>query len=535
MRPGIVIREKRLIPVSTKQKNTKLEKIIGNIQRSTLRDEILVCAMVSPDGKTGVFLDDTGREYLIKEKELDEKITYISSKYVRKQVDKYAKAKKNASAYEDLVRDFITRPDTSKRYQDWVLPDGFDQEVEIPAVEEPKDKVEEEVLDEEQKYQKGKTYISKDGKWKFKVLGVKGGEIQILDLSTNLKCKVEVSDLEIMNPSLDEDEITSASIPAKKETITEEKLDESRIGDFTIEGTEVLYKGKPGTVENYDGDKITIKMKDGKLVKVDSIKDLKINESLDEGTDSYNGYKFKWRTANGEKNFEVTKNGKYCGTYSESEYDKVCKEINKGTFEKNMCEEVLDEEYNPFKDLKKLPEDTPMKSGLYTDGEGGVYEVPKRAVSKVLTVDGKKFQYSYQSKTLFELDKKGDYKTAHTFAISTWLDNPEYCCKVFLEKLDESGDFVKVSRNIITRLNKIALKYCGYKDPKAFTKFYDEIEKEGVEIDLITGIGDKSPSGGESWSVGWSLNGQKVENSKFVYQVYKPETGNKYEFNIYFS
>ena len=469
MKPGIVIREKRLIPVTSKA-NSKIEKMLGKIDRSTLRDEVLICAMVSPDGKTGVFLDDTGREYLIKEKDLSEKLVYITSKYVKKETQRYVRAKQNISQYENLVKDFITKSDTPKRYTDWLVPEGFeDSEVEIDgqgevsnvteevtetemneavsdfekaykeaykiigteqlsnitkkeldgkalvkevewAIErlqmdlddildpddEPKavkdiltaqrlckqwlkkwKSLNEEELNEEQKYQKGKTYISKDGKFKFKVLSSKGGEIQILDLSTNLKCKVEVSDLELVNPRIDED-TTSADIPAKKETIEEETLDESKVLKTNVEiGDDVIYKGKKYNLTDIEGSNYYLQPEDKRK------KELIVKEPI---------------------------------------LDKVDEEVN--------------EEFNPFKDMEKLPDSTNMKPGLFTDGEGGVYEAPKSGLSKKFKSKGFEFAYDFKTRELVVFNKNKEVERKG-LSISSWLDNPKYWADKYAESLDE--------------------------------------------------------------------------------------------------
>lgn len=101
--------------------------------------------------------------------------------------------------------------------------------------------------------------------------------------------------------------------------------------------------------------------------------------------------------------------------------------------------------------------------------------------------------------------------------------------------IKESFETITLNRNEISKLNKVASKYSRMLEPKEFTKFYDEIAEYGIEIDLITGVGDKSSMGGESWTVNYYKDDRLVTNSRFVYQVYKPTSGTKYDFNIYFS
>lgn len=102
-----------------------------------------------------------------------------------------------------------------------------------------------------------------------------------------------------------------------------------------------------------------------------------------------------------------------------------------------------------------------------------------------------------------------------------------------LEGLDDR--YVKVSRSVINKANKIAQEYCGYMYPYEIPGLYEELEKIGITIGMISGMPKRAETGAKSWSIPWYYNGKEVENSWFVYQVYEPLNSAKNEYNIYFS
>ena len=76
-------------------------------------------------------------------------------------------------------------------------------------------------------------------------------------------------------------------------------------------------------------------------------------------------------------------------------------------------------------------------------------------------------------------------------------------------------------------VNKIAAKYCHNRVPMSeIQNFYNELEALGVTVGML--------SNGQR-SCEWYVDGKEVENSQFVYSVYKPENSNNVEFTIYFS
>lgn len=199
MKPGLVVRENRLIPVTTKSKSN-LEKILGKINRHTVRNETLVCAMVSPDGKTGVFIDESGKEYLLTDKEISARIQYVNAKYVKKDIPQYVTLKKSVESYKEQVKDFVERSDTPKRYKDWTAYDGTivgDTSVTVKG-----DGSLQESLNESRKYKKGQKYTTDDKEFSFEVIGVSNDYVRVRDLDTKKVYKIELSDLELSNPKL---------------------------------------------------------------------------------------------------------------------------------------------------------------------------------------------------------------------------------------------------------------------------------------------------------------------------------------------
>lgn len=393
VKAGVVLREKRLIPVTTPSNNKKLDKILSGIKRSTLRDEILVCVLASPDGKEGVFLDDTGREYLITEKELQEKLQYISSKYVRKEVMHYAVAKKSASEYEDLIKKFLEKPDTPKRYKGWTAPDEFKEDILI----EPKvgdklkanekssvsEELESEDLGEEQKYKKGQKYKSKDGKWKFEVISA-GKMIKIRDLKDKKIYNVELSDIELARPILDE------------EVEDNTELNESKVAESGFhEGDLVEYNGKKYT---------------------------------------YGGY-----YEQGLCELEPLRGKKECILAAESNLKKIDEELN--------------EEFNPFKDMVK--EKGEMRKGLYTDGMGGVYSAPKNGLSRKIKLNGKQYAYDFKKREIICYDLGKEIQRM-SLQLSNWLDGPEYWCEVFENELCEEKSYEDAYEFLESEGEKIA-------------------------------------------------------------------------------
>jgi len=86
---------------------------------------------------------------------------------------------------------------------------------------------------------------------------------------------------------------------------------------------------------------------------------------------------------------------------------------------------------------------------------------------------------------------------------------------------------MKASKTLIKQANKIASKYCQTFIPMIrIQDFYNELENIGITTGLLHS-GDRSCE--------WYFMGEEIENSKYVYSIYKSENTNNIEFTIYFS
>lgn len=86
---------------------------------------------------------------------------------------------------------------------------------------------------------------------------------------------------------------------------------------------------------------------------------------------------------------------------------------------------------------------------------------------------------------------------------------------------------MKVNRKLIKQANKITAKYCTNRIYMSeIQKMYDELAEIGITTGLLSN-GNRTCE--------WYYNNVEVENSLYVYSVYKPENSNNVEFTIYFS
>lgn len=106
-----------------------------------------------------------------------------------------------------------------------------------------------------------------------------------------------------------------------------------------------------------------------------------------------------------------------------------------------------------------------------------------------------------------------------------------------LSKREDFDGFTKINQQQRKILNRICNKYNGWRLPKEIAPLWDELEEAGVEIGMITGTpNDVADDGAESWTKTFTCNGQQVENSRFIYSVYKGNRNTlKNEYLIYFS
>ena len=86
---------------------------------------------------------------------------------------------------------------------------------------------------------------------------------------------------------------------------------------------------------------------------------------------------------------------------------------------------------------------------------------------------------------------------------------------------------MKINNKLRREANKIIAKYCGFKLPNELSKMYDELETIGINIPMFSGsFTDTHP---------FEYNGEFVENSVFVYQVYESVNSLKNDYNMYIS
>ena len=185
IRIGSVYRENRLIPITTGKKATGVYAFLNKVRRSTVRSEDLVCCLALPDTSEGVFLDSSGREYLITQKELKEKIEFVNAKFQKRVIPRYTYKRGSKKEYAHRVAKFLVGADISKRYKGWVSANGV---------------VGQELLSEGfTRYKVGSIYRSDDGEFIFKILKKLSGAYQIKDLEDGKVYKVELADLELLN------------------------------------------------------------------------------------------------------------------------------------------------------------------------------------------------------------------------------------------------------------------------------------------------------------------------------------------------
>lgn len=87
---------------------------------------------------------------------------------------------------------------------------------------------------------------------------------------------------------------------------------------------------------------------------------------------------------------------------------------------------------------------------------------------------------------------------------------------------------MNATRKVIKQANEIAHKYSKWMEMKNVTKMYDELAELGITVGMLVNGRD---------SCEWYINDEQIENSSFVFQIYKGHGLNdgRAEFNIYFS
>lgn len=96
-------------------------------------------------------------------------------------------------------------------------------------------------------------------------------------------------------------------------------------------------------------------------------------------------------------------------------------------------------------------------------------------------------------------------------------------------KMKDAG--IKLPSDVRKKGNAIIAKYTRNRiEPKELQNMYKELESIGISVGVITGDASKGMKKTEVY-----YKGEEVDNSMFVYSVYKPQEGSKYEYTIYLS
>lgn len=81
-----------------------------------------------------------------------------------------------------------------------------------------------------------------------------------------------------------------------------------------------------------------------------------------------------------------------------------------------------------------------------------------------------------------------------------------------------------INAKIRNQANKIIAKYNGYKQPQDIVKMYAELSEMGITIPMFAGN-----------MTAFEYNGEEVENSMFVYQIYEMPESDNIEYLMYIS
>lgn len=181
IKPGSVYRENRLMPVTTKYKGSI--SMLRDIKRSTIKSEELVCCLISPDESEGIFVDVNGTDYVITSEELQEKLTFINSKFRKTIIPRYTFRRGSKEGFKYLMDRFLSI-DMGGRYKGWKSVYGIVGETEMN--------------ESVGRYKEGRTYITDDKEFKFTVVKKTKDGYRIRDVKDNKEYEVELSDLELL-------------------------------------------------------------------------------------------------------------------------------------------------------------------------------------------------------------------------------------------------------------------------------------------------------------------------------------------------
>lgn len=102
--------------------------------------------------------------------------------------------------------------------------------------------------------------------------------------------------------------------------------------------------------------------------------------------------------------------------------------------------------------------------------------------------------------------------------------------------LKERGLYMRATRRQIAEANRIAARFGGWREPEEIRAMYEALEAVGITTGVITNRRDFPNLGCWQGSCEWYINGEEVENSRFIYSVYEGNSNiTKNDYNIYFS
>lgn len=102
--------------------------------------------------------------------------------------------------------------------------------------------------------------------------------------------------------------------------------------------------------------------------------------------------------------------------------------------------------------------------------------------------------------------------------------------------LKERGLYMKATRKQIAEANRIAARFGGWREPEEIRAMYEALEAVGITTGVITNRRDFPNLGCWQGSCEWYINGEEVENSRFIYSVYEGNPNiTKNDYNIYFN
>ena len=79
---------------------------------------------------------------------------------------------------------------------------------------------------------------------------------------------------------------------------------------------------------------------------------------------------------------------------------------------------------------------------------------------------------------------------------------------------------MRATRRQIAEANRIAARFGGWREPEEIRAMYEALEAVGITTGVITNRRDFPNLGCWQGSCEWYINGEEVENSRFIYSVY---------------